>query len=290
METKVTNEELQSLFRTENFDYDLFIKKLFTRYVQRMKNKEFSNDEFYYNAAKALINLYYRSEERVDFQQIVSSFKRKYILNENNVEDVHNREERAGLGVLYDYIQSDDWYPLKNILAALLCQMNSILYSKVPNRNYGGSFRNVNAYITDSDIATEEYSNIINAVYGLNSDFCSLYQYAEQMKLTGNYDLILDYINACLILKCKLIRIHPFLNGNGRTMRALLNLMFRWIELPPVYIRMKEREAYIKAMDDAIRCNHLDSIQKFYYHKICESILELGMKDSEIQKQKEKYS
>ena len=280
MEENITNEELKVAFLNSNIDYDDFIKKLFIRYIDRKKNnKLYDIDKLDNHIAEFVITMYYKSENKLDFQGHYANFKRKYIINENKVEDVHTKEERSGLGLVYDYIQTDNWRIYKDILAALICQINSLLYSNMPYKGYGGSFRKVNASITNSDVKTEDYNNIINVVYSLNDDFKKLQDYAILINDTSDANLILGYINQCLRLTCELIRIHPFLNGNGRTMRALTNLMFKWINLPPIYVKNKEKDEYILAMDEAIRLQNHNRIQKFYYYKICDSIIELDINE-----------
>lgn len=46
-------------------------------------------------------------------------------------------------------------------------------------------------------------------------------------------------------------RIHPFLDGNGRTGRLILNLMLVRLGYPPVIIFKRQRDAYLKAMQQA---------------------------------------
>lgn len=282
MGENITNEELREAFLNSNIDYDEFIKKLFIRYLDKKKNnKLYDIDKLNNHIAEFIITMYYSSENKLDFTGHYANFKRKYIINENRVEDVHTKEERSGLGLVYDYIQTDDWKVYKDILAVLICQINSILYSNMPYKGYGGSFRKVNASITNSDVKTEDYNNIMNSVYALNDDFTKLQDFAKLINNTNDSTLILAYVNQCLKLSCELIRIHPFLNGNGRTIRALTNLMFKWINLPPIYVKLKEKDEYILAMDEAIRLNNSNRIQKFYYYKICDSIIDLDINEKQ---------
>ena len=91
--------------------------------------------------------------------------------------------------------------------------------------------------------------------------------------------MMMDYIDKSIELKCRLIEMHPFQDGNGRTFRALVNLLFRKVNLPPIYVKRTEKGDYIEAMDRAVRLKDTSSIKKFYYYKICDSIVELDINE-----------
>ena len=96
-----------------------------------------------------------------------------------------------------------------------------------------------------------------------------------EQALTG-YDLF-GYIDYCVKIYVDIIKYQPFENGNKRTARSLLNLMFKNRNIPPVYITIGEREAYKEALEKAIVKDDLRDIINFYYFKICDSIYELDM-------------
>lgn len=69
-------------------------------------------------------------------------------------------------------------------------------------------------------------------------------------------------------------RIHPFIDGNGRTGRLLMNLVLVKLGHPPAVIQKRERDAYLRALDLSDRGNHgplgeliaravLDNIMRF---------------------------
>lgn len=221
----------------------------------------------------ALVTLYWSFADKQDLGEIYNKFKRKYILNENNLEEIHNKKERLGLGEVYDFLSSftdEHWINIYIIL-----KIHQILYSKVDYSEFGGNFRTENCFISNSDVSTTPYHLISSEIASFYEPFEQLLKWGRDIKANNKTSELIDYINSVIELKCKLIKIHPFKDGNGRTCRALVNLLFKQVELPPVYIAKKEKDEYIKAMDSAVRLNDYDSIRGFYYYKICDSIVEL---------------
>ena len=99
-----------------------------------------------------------------------------------------------------------------------------------------------------------------------------------------NPEKLIEYIDKCVELKCKLIKIHPFRDGNGRSVRVFINLLFRLANLPPIYIENREKQKYQDAMNSALVNENYQDIKDFYLFKICDSIIGL---DLEIKTEKD---
>lgn len=66
------------------------------------------------------------------------------------------------------------------------------------------------------------------------------------------------------------VTIHPFIDGNGRTARLLMNLILLQNGYPPAIIRIANRANYILALETAQNENNLEQ----FYKVICQSINE----------------
>ena len=262
-------------------DIETMIEVVFSAY--KSNKKEYNSYDF---LPQNLIKLYYsRYNHHSDFSHIISTFKKKYIEQESKLEGTHTSEEINGLGVVYDYIQSNEWQKCANIYMIML--INLKLFSLTPYPEAGGKIRNADCILKDSSINTCPYNQIDREISKLYFDFDQLLKKGfllaennfetDEEKITNNEDKIIDYINQCLKLKCRLIQIHPFQDGNGRTMRALVNILFKVAGIPPVYVKLSERKKYLSAMNKAIVENDYSDINKFYYYKICDSILVLDL-------------
>ena len=66
----------------------------------------------------------------------------------------------------------------------------------------------------------------------------------------------------------RLVSIHPFVDGNGRTARLLMNLILMQAGFPPAIIRKEDRKRYI----DGIEAGQLGKPLNDYYKLIFESV------------------
>lgn len=249
------------------------ICEFFNQYNKRKKdNTLYSKDDY---IPQNLIKLYYLDKSHFDFKKIIEEFKKKTIYNENKMENVKSKYEKEGLSLVYDKIENGYFSNIKHIGTLFL--IHQTMYSKMPYSNYGGKIRNYNAFISGTEVETTDYTMVATELNDLNKDYIELIDMAKLIRETSSPNLIIDYINKSLELKCKIIKIHPFSDGNGRASRAMLNNLFKEVNLPPVYITKGEKDEYIKAMNEAVVNHNYNNIYKFYYYKICDSIYELDI-------------
>lgn len=259
-----------------------FIKIIFEQY-QKMKHNHIlynDNDEI----PQSIIMLYYKYINTSSFESIIREFKKKYIHHETILEEA-TAQELEGLGVMYDFIRDYDCSKKFNLY--ILLKLHQLIYSKCNFPSFGGTFRNDDVYLPNTGVMIPEHDYVPIYMAQLYPKIEKLLNETEARKKDDSFDVI-DYINQAINIKCRLIEIHPFYNGNGRSSRGFLNLLFKFVGLPPVYVEQNEKIAYNAAMNKAIVKKDFSDIYKFYYYKICDSIYELDVKAREREEELQK--
>ena len=86
-----------------------------------------------------------------------------------------------------------------------------------------------------------------------------------------------------IILHAWLTHIHPFVDGNGRTSRAISNLELVRAGYPPMIIRKKDRERYLDALGESDEGGDIRSLVEFMLERVEAALI--GLELSAKQKQ-----
>lgn len=232
----------------------------------------------------ALIKEYYSGKiSRKPIDYLNATFISKYIKNENMIECTHENCEKEGFQVMYEEMLNT---PFDEFELFSLMVFNKALFSKSEFGEELGKIRTIQVFLPNSSVDLSEPSFIFEDIEALEGVFNDLKKTAILMREKNDYSKVLDFIRQVVILKCKLIKVHPFMDGNGRSIRCFINRLFVEAGIPPVYLRENEKEDYGFAMNEALRYRNAgdvdddtkyDMIANFYYHKVCDSIVQLDI-------------
>lgn len=304
------------LKNTIGIDSLFLIKESFLGYKYRkMEHKLYDNDVEI--PAKLIRLYYGLNNQPIDFNAFQKAFVTHYIHQESKLEgldtkSIHSKAEIEGLEKMYEYVHSGElerYLYTKKLgfgssrrmfstmpdsarydssrnrdaciastgLELSLLELHEKIYENTEFKEYSCYFRNDDRYLPGTGTEICEWSLIGETLKLLDIDFQKLLVEAERVKVSDNVEDRLKFIDECVVLKCKLIKVHPFFDGNGRTIRGLINVLFEHADLPPIYIKENERTEYHRAMNMANNDGNYTDIINFYKFKICDSIVELDI-------------
>jgi len=135
----------------------------------------------------------------------------------------------------------------------------------------------IHSYILSGidDVNAGRYRNVSVRVAGSNVVFPNSVKVSELMKnylnwlTSNNTDHPIKFVSDAHL---KLVTIHPFVDGNGRTARLLMNLILMQSGFPSALIRMEDRLEYINAIEKAQLTNDYTDYYKIIIDAVNRSL------------------
>lgn len=152
-----------------------------------------------------------------------------------------------------------DNFSIENDLTIeFICNLHKdITFNTLDNQNWEGKLREEQVYISNSEIIPPKASGVRE-------------QLEEAIKRFNDSDRELEDI---LKFKLDFVRIHPFMDGNGRISRLLMNGLLTSKGYPRIIIRNQDKGYYYDAIEASLRIGRYDAWLKFmltYTKFMCE--------------------
>ena len=116
---------------------------------------------------------------------------------------------------------------------------------------------------------------------GVRKSDGDIYQFIEPLKIKEEMDSFIEWLQECKDLHpvllasevhFRFVSIHPFIDGNGRTARLLMNLILLHYGYPQAVIKMTNRAEYILSIEKAQDSGVLDNFYQVVANAVDESL------------------
>lgn len=148
----------------------------------------------------------------------------------------------AGHYAMYQEILKD---PVKDTCSVYdTIDLNRKLFSCYPHPEFGGNFRQDDTLVLGAKFETVPHQEVAMEMYKADLELQQVFPNRKEMALSS-------YIEAAIRFHHRLTVIHPYADGNGRTLRAFLNVMLVRAGITPLYIKVEEKKDYLAALEKA---------------------------------------
>ena len=161
-----------------------------------------------------------------------------------------------------NHAQAFDWVMQRidttkhDVTENTILELHQLILQKIAD-NQVGRYRTVPVRIAGSTVVLPNAMKVPQ----LMSQYISWLHHSTENPLTVAVDA-----------HVKLVSIHPFVDGNGRTARLLMNLLLMQAGYPPAIIRKEERKQYIASIEKAQLGGPLTDYYALMYEAIHRSL------------------
>lgn len=164
-------------------------------------------------------------------------------------EAINHRE-----AILYveDIVQREERFSLRQIK-----QVHGLILKNIDDEN-AGTWRNINVTISGAEHVPPDFLAVPGEMDKLETWY-------------GDHCKKIHPVELAARLHCDFVKIHPFVDGNGRTARLLMNLELMKSGFPAVVLPVKSRLQYYEFLDSAHVRNEYDPFIDFIAQLVDES-------------------
>ena len=157
----------------------------------------------------------------------------------------------------FDWIAEKSRKPLKNFTENDLLALHKMILSGIDNQN-AGFYRNVPVRLSGSRTVLPNPRKVPDLM-------SAFHQWLQSSQDIHPVDLAAE-------AHYRLVTIHPFVDGNGRTARLLMNFILLCHGYPPAIIRKSERGKYLDALEKAQTGGALEDYLQLIYRAVNRSL------------------
>ena len=157
----------------------------------------------------------------------------------------------------FDWIAEKSRKPLKNFTENDLLALHKMILSGIDNHN-AGFYRNVPVRLSGSRTVLPNPRKVPDLM-------SAFHQWLQSSQDIHPVDLAAE-------AHYRLVTIHPFVDGNGRTARLLMNFILLCHGYPPAIIRKSERGKYLDALEKAQTGGALEDYLQLIYRAVNRSL------------------
>ena len=147
--------------------------------------------------------------------------------------------------------------------------LNQKLFSCYPYPDFGGRLRQNNTLVMGAKFETIDYRNIAKELDKLEIEIKKLSEAKDNIPIS-------EFIKCVARIHHRITVIHPFADGNGRTSRAFMNMQLISANLPPVYIKIEDKQAYVDALHRVDACGNYDELYEIIFKILLNTHVELN--------------
>ncbi len=155
-----------------------------------------------------------------------------------------------------DFIKSLVAKKTRAVTEVEILDIHRLILAKIDDHNVG-KYRNVPVRIAGSTVVLPNAAKVYDLMHEFGLWLQKFAGHPVQYAADAHY---------------KLVSIHPFVDGNGRTARLLMNLILIQAGYPPAIICKEDRKRYIDAIEKAQLGGSLDDYLAMIYEAVDRSL------------------